>query len=70
MIKNSNCFGVSQKEKLVKHSLEEIENCDLFKYSPYKRIERQPAESSRRYTCADTESGNVNVVVKWNAGKR
>ena len=27
-----------QKEKIVKHSLEEIENSDLFKYSPYKEL--------------------------------
>lgn len=27
-----------QREKLVKHSLEEIENSDLFKYSPYKEL--------------------------------
>ncbi len=27
-----------QKEKLVTHSLEEIENSDLFKYSPYKEL--------------------------------
>ena len=27
-----------QKERLVKHSLEEIENSDLFKYSPYKEL--------------------------------
>lgn len=27
-----------QKEKLVKHSLEEIENSDLFKYSPFKEL--------------------------------
>ncbi|HCH96723.1 MAG TPA: hypothetical protein DFI63_01735, partial [Lachnospiraceae bacterium] len=27
-----------QKQKLVKHSLEEIENSDLFKYSPYKEL--------------------------------
>ena len=27
-----------QKEKLVRHSLEEIENSDLFKYSPYKEL--------------------------------
>ena len=30
-----NCKG---KKKLVKHSLEEIENSDLFKYSPYKEL--------------------------------
>ena len=36
-----------QKEKLVKHSLEEIENSDLFKYSPYKELndcQRQAVE--------------------------
>ena len=27
-----------QREKLVKHSLEELENSDLFKYSPYKEL--------------------------------
>ena len=27
-----------QREKLVKHSLEEIQNSDLFKYSPYKEL--------------------------------
>lgn len=27
-----------QREKIVKHSLEEIENSDLFKYSPYKEL--------------------------------
>ncbi len=27
-----------QREKLVKHSLEEIENSDLFKFSPYKEL--------------------------------
>lgn len=36
-----------KKEKLVKHSLEEIENSDLFKYSPYKELndsQRQAVE--------------------------
>ncbi len=36
-----------QKQKLVKHSLEEIENSDLFKYSPYKELndcQRQAVE--------------------------
>lgn len=27
-----------QREKIVKHSLEELENSDLFKYSPYKEL--------------------------------
>ena len=27
-----------QRSKLVKHSLEELENSDLFKYSPFKEL--------------------------------
>lgn len=51
-----------QKEKLVKHSLEEIENSDLFKYSPYKELndnQRKAVED----ILAQIESGNVNRVV-------
>lgn len=51
-----------QKEKLVKHSLEEIENSDLFKYSPYKELN----DSQRKAVediLAQIESGNVNRVV-------
>lgn len=33
-----------QKEKLVKHSLEELENSDLFKYSPYKELTDEQRE--------------------------
>lgn len=51
-----------QKEKLVKHSLEEIENSDLFKYSPYKELndnQRKAVED----ILAQIKSGNVNRVV-------
>ena len=51
-----------QQEKLVKHSLEEIENSDLFKYSPYKELN----DSQRKAVediLAQIESGNVNRVV-------
>lgn len=51
-----------QKEKLVKHSLEEIENSDLFKYSPYKELndnQRKAVED----ILAQIESRNVNRVV-------
>lgn len=51
-----------QKEKLVKHSLEEIENSDLFKYSPYKELndsQRTAVES----ILASLKEGSVNRVV-------
>ena len=38
MIKIRTALAKLQKRKLVKHSLEEIENSDLFKYSPYKEL--------------------------------
>ena len=36
-----------QREKLVKHSIEEIENSDLFKYSPYKELNDSQRQQSR-----------------------
>lgn len=51
-----------QKEKLVKHSLEEIQNSDLFKYSPYKELndcQRQAVEQ----ILVKIEDGSVNRVV-------
>ena len=51
-----------QKEKLVKHSLEEIENSDLFKYSPYKELndsQRTAVES----ILASLQKGSVNRVI-------
>lgn len=51
-----------QREKLVKHSLEEIENSDLFKYSPYKEL-----NNSQRKAVEDIlikiKDGSVNRVV-------
>lgn len=51
-----------QREKLVKHSLEEIENSDLFKYSPYKEL-----NDSQRKAVEDIlqrlKDGDVNRVV-------
>lgn len=51
-----------QKKKLVKHSLEEIENSDLFKYSPYKELN----DSQRKVVeeiLLKIKTGNVNRVV-------
>lgn len=51
-----------QRVKLVKHSLEEIENSDLFKYSPYKELndsQRNAVES----ILLKLKEGTVNHVV-------
>ena len=51
-----------QKEKLVKHSLEEIENSDLFKYSPYKELndcQRRAVEE----ILFKINNGSVNRIV-------
>lgn len=51
-----------QKEKLAKHSLEEIENLDLFKYSPYKELndnQRQAVEE----ILLTIKNGSVDRVI-------
>lgn len=35
-----------QREKLAKHSIEEIENSDLFKYSPFKELNTRAGQGS------------------------
>ena len=51
-----------QREKLAKHSIEEIENSDLFKYSPYKEL-----NDSQRQAVEDIvqklKEGTVDKVV-------
>lgn len=51
-----------QKEKLVKHSLEELENSDLFKYSPYKELNDDQREAVERIL-AKIKEGNVDQIV-------
>ncbi|OON85368.1 hypothetical protein BXO88_12700 [Oribacterium sp. C9] len=51
-----------QKEKLVKHSLEEIENSDLFKYSPYKELNDSQRKSVEEIL-SKIKEGSVNRVV-------
>ncbi|MDO4960600.1 MAG: DUF2075 domain-containing protein [Eubacteriales bacterium] len=60
--KFSDLWRKLQREKLVKHSLEEIENSDLFKYSPYKELndcQRQAVDS----ILSILERADVNKVV-------
>ena len=51
-----------QKEKLVKHSLEEIQNSDLFKYSPYKELNDSQRNVVERIL-ERIKSGTVERVV-------
>ena len=51
-----------QKEKLVKHSLEEIENSDLFKYSPYKELNDSQRKAVEEILLK-IKDGSVNRVV-------
>lgn len=51
-----------QKEKLVKHSLEEIENSDLFKYSPYKELNDCQRKSVEEIL-SRIKSGTANRIV-------
>ena len=51
-----------QKEKLVKHSLEEIQNSDLFKYSPYKEL-NDSQRTAVEEILEKIKSGTVERVV-------
>lgn len=51
-----------QKEKLVKHSIEEIENSDLFKYSPYKELNDSQRQAVDEIV-ERVKSGEVDRVV-------
>lgn len=51
-----------QREKLVKHSLEEIENSDLFKYSPYKEL-NDSQRCAVEEILAKVKEGSVNRIV-------
>lgn len=51
-----------QRENLVKHSLEEIENSDLFKYSPYKEL-NDSQRCAVEEILAKINEGTVNRVV-------
>ena len=57
-----NLWRKLQRQKLVKHSLEEIEQSDLFKYSPYKELN----DSQRKAVdeiLGKIKEGSVNRVV-------
>ena len=57
-----------KKEKLVKHSIEEIENSDLFKYSPYKELNDSQREAVEEIVEAIKENKKQVVVVNGMPG--
>jgi DUF2075 family protein len=57
-----------QKEKLVKHSIEEIENSDLFKYSPFKELNDDQRESVDNIVSALKQNANQTIVVNGMPG--
>ena len=57
-----------QKEKLAKHSIEEIENSDLFKYSPYKELNNDQREAVDKIIEAITKDDHQTIVVNGMPG--
>lgn len=57
-----------QREKLVKHSLEEIENSDLFKYSPYKELNDSQREAVEEILEKIKNDSVKSVVVRGMPG--
>ena len=57
-----------QREKLAKHSIEEIENSDLFKYSPFKELNDDQREAVDNIIGAIKENDSQTIVVNGMPG--
>lgn len=57
-----------QRQKLVKHSLEELENSDLFKYSPYKNLNDDQRTAVEEIIESLKEEENQTIVVNGMPG--
>lgn len=57
-----------QREKLVKHSLEELENSDLFKYSPFKELNNDQRTAIEEIIKSLKQEKNQTVVVNGMPG--
>lgn len=57
-----------QREKLVRHSIEEIENSDLFKYSPYKELNEEQRAAVEEIINAVEENPCQKIVVNGMPG--
>ncbi|QBE97973.1 hypothetical protein PMF13cell1_03536 [Blautia producta] len=52
-----------QREKIVKHSLEELENSDLFKYAPYKELNNDQRTAVEEIITSLKQDENQTVIV-------
>ena len=57
-----------QKEKLAKHSIEEIENSDLFKYSPFKELNNDQREAVDQIISSIDTAGQQTIIVNGMPG--
>lgn len=57
-----------QREKLVKHSIEELENSDLFKYSPYKELNDEQRLAVEEIINSLKKEQNQTIVVNGMPG--
>ena len=57
-----------QREKIVRHSLEELENSDLFKYSPFKELNNDQRMAVEQIIESLKEEENRTVVVNGTPG--
>ena len=57
-----------QREKLVKHSIEELENSDLFKYSPYKELNDSQRVAVEEILKKITNGSSQRIVVNGMPG--
>lgn len=57
-----------QREKLVKHSMEELENSDLFKYSPYKELNNDQRAAVEEIVDSLKQEENQTVIVNGMPG--
>lgn len=57
-----------QREKLVKHSIEELENSDLFKYSPFKELNNDQRTAVEEIMTSLKEDVNQTIVVNGMPG--
>ncbi len=57
-----------QREKLVKHSIEEIENSDLFKYSPFKELNDDQRNAVENITHMIKEDPKQAIIINGMPG--
>ncbi len=57
-----------QREKIVKHSLEELENSDLFKYSPFKELNKDQRDAVDEILTSLKQDMQQTIIVNGTPG--